>query len=79
MESGLSASPMAEEMALMNRFTDATSERMFLGALVYAYSSAVMDARISEMAISTYEPVCAQTLMDTTIALPSASAHELAW
>jgi hypothetical protein len=28
-----------------------TSERMFLGALVKAYSRLVMDAKISEMAI----------------------------
>jgi hypothetical protein len=38
-------------MADMKRKTDMTSERMFLGALVNAYSRPVMDARISEMAM----------------------------
>jgi len=47
----------------MNRKKDMTSERMFLGALEKAYSRPVMEAKISEMAMSTYEPVWAQTLM----------------
>jgi hypothetical protein len=34
----------------MKRKTDMTRERMFLGALVKAYSRPVMEARISEMA-----------------------------
>ncbi len=41
-------------MALMKRKTDMTSERMFFGAFVKAYSRPVMDARISEKAIRTY-------------------------
>lgn len=38
---------MAEEMADMNRKTDMTTERMFVGAFVNAYSSPVIDAKIS--------------------------------
>lgn len=45
------ASPIALEIADMKRKTDITSERIFLGALVKAYSSPVMEARISEIAL----------------------------
>jgi hypothetical protein len=48
------ASPRAEDRADMNRKTDMTSERIFLGALVKAYSRPVIEARISEMAIKMY-------------------------
>jgi hypothetical protein len=48
------ASARAEERAFMKRKTDMTSERMFFGAFVNAYSRPVMDARISENAMSTY-------------------------
>lgn len=41
-------------MADMKRNTDMTSDRMFLGALVNAYSSPVMEARISLIAMKTY-------------------------
>lgn len=40
-------------MAEAKRKTDMTSERMFFGAFVNAYSRPVMDARISLMAIRT--------------------------
>ena len=40
-------------MAVVNRNTAMTSDLMFLGALVNAYSRPVMDARISENAIRT--------------------------
>jgi hypothetical protein len=69
------ASPMALEMAVMKRKTDMTSERMFLGALVKAYSSPVMDAKISLNAMRTYAPVWIQTLRGEVIALPSASSQ----
>jgi hypothetical protein len=42
---------MAEEMELVNRNSAMTSDFMFLGALVNAYSRPVMDARISENAM----------------------------
>jgi hypothetical protein len=42
---------MAAEMAEVNRNTDMTSDLMFLGAFVNAYSRPVMDAKISESAI----------------------------
>lgn len=48
------ASPMAAEAALMKRNTDMTKLRMFVGALVNAYSRPVIDAKISEKAMSTY-------------------------
>jgi hypothetical protein len=48
------ASPIAADAALINRNTDITKLRMFLGALVNAYSRPVIDARISEKAISMY-------------------------
>ena len=38
----------------MNRKTDMTSERMFLGAFVNAYSRPVIEARISLMAMRMY-------------------------
>ncbi len=44
---------MAAEIAEVNRNTAMTSDLMFLGALVKAYSRPVMDARISESAIRT--------------------------
>jgi len=54
-----------------------TSDRMFFGALENAYSSPVIEARISEIAIKTYAPVCAQTLMETGAqAVPSALKPE---
>ena len=40
-------------MAVVNRYTAMTSDLMFLGALVNAYSRPVMDARISENAMRT--------------------------
>jgi hypothetical protein len=45
---------MADANADMKRKTDITSERMFLGALVKAYSNPVIEAKISLIAISTY-------------------------
>jgi hypothetical protein len=48
------ASPIAEEIADIKRNTDMTSERMFFGAFVNAYSSPVIEAKISLMAISMY-------------------------
>jgi hypothetical protein len=42
---------MAEAKALVNRNSAMTSDLMFLGALVNAYSRPVMDARISESAM----------------------------
>jgi hypothetical protein len=48
------ASPNAEDIADINKNTDITRERMFFGAFVNAYSSPVMDAKISLTAIRTY-------------------------
>ncbi len=48
---------MAEEMAFMKRKVAVTSERMFFGAFVNAYSSPVMEAKISEMPMRTYAGV----------------------
>jgi hypothetical protein len=48
------ASPIAAEAALVKRKTDMTKLRMFVGALVNAYSRPVIDAKISENAMSTY-------------------------
>jgi hypothetical protein len=45
---------MAEEMADMNKNTDMTSERIFFGAFVNAYSRPVMEAKISLTAIRMY-------------------------
>lgn len=47
------ASPMAEEMAEANRNIAITSDFIFLGAFVNAYSRPVIDARISENAMRT--------------------------
>ena len=47
----MKASPSAAASAVINRNTDMTSDRMFFGALVKAYSRPVMDAKISENAI----------------------------
>ena len=46
------ASPIAEEIADMKRKTAITRDRMFLGALVKAYSRPVIKARISLIAMS---------------------------
>ena len=53
MDSGTKASPMAAAMAVMKSEKAATRERMFLGAFEKLYSSEVMEAKISESAIST--------------------------
>ena len=47
------ASPIAEEIADMKRKIDMTRERMFLGAFVKAYSSPVIEAKISLNAMRT--------------------------
>lgn len=46
------ASPMAEEIAEVNKKIAMTQDLMFAGALVNAYSSPVMEAKISLKAIS---------------------------
>ena len=46
-------SPMADEMALVNRNTAITHDLMFTGAFVKAYSRPVMEAKISLNAIRT--------------------------
>jgi hypothetical protein len=51
--SRLKASPMAEETAVVNKNIAMTSDFMFLGAFVNAYSRPVIDARISENAMRT--------------------------
>ena len=56
-----------------------TSERMFFGAFVYAYSSPVINARISESAMSTYDPVWIHTFRVEVMGRPSASAHVATW
>lgn len=56
---------MADAMAVMKSEKAWTRERIFLGALVNAYSKLVMDAKISEKASKTYDPVCDQTFMST--------------
>jgi len=48
------ASPRADESAVMNKKMDMTRERMFLGALVKAYSRPVIDAKISLIAMRMY-------------------------
>jgi hypothetical protein len=48
------ASPIAAATALVNKNIDMTKLRIFLGALVNAYSRPVIDAKISDKAISTY-------------------------
>ena len=45
------ACAIAEEMAFMKRKIAVTIERMFLGALVKAYSRPVIEAKISEKAM----------------------------
>ena len=55
-----------------------TSERIFFGAFVNAYSRPVMDAKISDVATSTYAPVCDHTLIGEGRLFPSASSHSLA-
>ncbi len=45
------ASPIALDSALWKRKIDMTNERMFFGALLNAYSSPVIDAKISLIAI----------------------------
>ena len=61
LESGTKAWPMALEKALVNQYRPVTKERMFLGALVNAYSSDVMFAKISDNAMITYAGVWIQT------------------
>lgn len=46
----MKASLRAEAMAFVNKKTDMTSERIFLGALVNAYSRPVIAAQISDIA-----------------------------
>ena len=53
-DSQTNASPIAAAIALVNKNTLITSERMFFGAFVKAYSKPVMDANISLKAIRTY-------------------------
>jgi len=50
---GLNASPMALASAVWKSEKAMTRERMFLGALVKAYSREVMEAKISEKASRT--------------------------
>lgn len=50
----VNASPRADAMALVNRKIPITSDFIFLGAFVKAYSRPVIDAKISESAINTY-------------------------
>lgn len=52
-ESETNASPIALEMAEVKRNMDITSDFMFFGAFVNAYSRPVIDAYISEAAMST--------------------------
>ena len=55
--------PIAAEKAFENQYKPVTKDRMFLGALVKAYSSDVIEAKISEKAISTYAGVWIQTII----------------
>ena len=48
------ASPIAEDKAIVNKKQAITSDRMFLGAFVNAYSRPVIDANISLRAMSMY-------------------------
>jgi hypothetical protein len=45
---------MALDRAVMNKKTDMTTDLMFFGAFVNAYSRPVMDAKISERAMRIY-------------------------
>jgi len=54
---GTNASPMAALMALMNSAKEATSERIFFGALEKPYSRDVIEAKISDMAMRMYAPL----------------------
>ena len=47
-------SPIAEDKAVMNKKQAITSDRMFLGAFVNAYSRPVIEANISLIAIRMY-------------------------
>ena len=42
----------------VNRYMDITTDFIDAGACVKAYSRPVMEAKISEMAISTYDGIC---------------------
>jgi hypothetical protein len=64
---------MAEEMAEVKRNNAMTTDFMFLGAFVNAYSRPVMDARISENAMRIYDPLWIQTLREEVIGFPLAS------
>jgi hypothetical protein len=50
---GVKAWARAAEKAVVKSWIAWTSERMFLGALVKAYSRVVTEAKISEMAMRT--------------------------
>ena len=60
------ASPIALDSAVINRKTLITRDLMFFGALVKAYSSPVIEAKISDRAMRTYAPVCIQTFRGET-------------
>lgn len=53
MDKAMRPSPMALAIAVWNNAKAWTRDRIFFGAFVKAYSSEVMDAKISEMAMRT--------------------------
>ena len=60
-ETGDKAHPIAEPNAVISRNSAMINDFIDSGALEYAYSSPVMDAKISENAISTYAGTCQAT------------------
>lgn len=52
------AIPMAEPIAFVTKKMDMMKAFMEAGALEYAYSKPVMDAKISDRAMSTYAGTC---------------------
>jgi hypothetical protein len=56
------AIPSAAPMAVVRRYMDITKDFMDGGALVYAYSRPVIEAKISEKAMRTYDGTWAPTL-----------------
>jgi len=72
---------MADPKALVRRYMDCTKDFMEGGALVYAYSRPVTEAKISEIPMSMYAPVCAAMWMLLPWRTPSApfAASQLGW
>jgi hypothetical protein len=66
---------MAAENAEVEKNIATTSDFMFLGAFVNAYSMPVIHAKISESAMRIYDPLWTQTLREEVIRFPLAPLH----